>query len=90
MLKEEVVAAVSNNKFHIYSVSKVEEAIEILTGTRAGKKLKNGKFETNTVFGEVEKELAAMRKRLRPSEKKKKNSNGKEENHELTKAKRKK
>lgn len=90
MLNEEVVTAVSEEKFHIYSISKVEEAIEILTGTRAGKKLKNGKFETNTIFGEVEKELSAMRKRLRPSEKKKKNSNGKEENQELTKAKRKK
>ena len=90
MLKEEVVAAVSEKKFHIHSISKVDEAIEILTGTRSGKKLKNGKFENNTVFGEVEKELAAMRKRLRPSEKKKKNSNGKEENHDVIKAQRKK
>lgn len=90
MLKEEVVAAVTEKKFHIYSASKVEEAIELLTGIRSGKRLKNGKYESNTVFGEVEKELSSMRKRLRPAEKKKRNSNGKDGNHELTKAKRKK
>ncbi|MCL6098661.1 MAG: peptidase, partial [Bacteroidetes bacterium] len=88
MLKEEVVNAVSEKKFHIYSVSKVEEAIELLTGIRAGRKLKNGKYESNTVFGEVEKELAAMRKRTQPP--KKKNSNNKEENPKSKKGKRKK
>ncbi|MCL4550515.1 MAG: AAA family ATPase [Bacteroidetes bacterium] len=88
MLNEEVVVAVAEKKFHIFSVSKVEEAIEILTGIRAGKRLKNGKFEPNTVFGEVEKELAAMRKRILPP--KKKNSNNKEENPKSKKGKRKK
>lgn len=66
MLKDEIVDAVKKNKFHIYAVSKVEEAAEILTGIRAGKKLKNGKYEANTLFGEVEKELTAMRKRVKP------------------------
>lgn len=82
MLKDEVVDAVKKNNFHIYAVKKVEEAIEILTGIRAGKKLKNGKFEPNTVFGEVEKELTSMRKRLRPAEKKKNNSKSKENGEE--------
>ncbi|MDP3582305.1 MAG: S16 family serine protease, partial [Ignavibacteria bacterium] len=66
MLKDEVINAVRDDKFHIYSVTKVEEAIEILTGVKAGSKLKNGSWETNTVFGEVEKEVKAMRKRMRP------------------------
>lgn len=69
MLKEEVINAVNKNKFHIYSVAKVEEAVEILTGIKAGAKQKNGTWEPNTVFGEVEKELKAMRKRLRPEAK---------------------
>jgi ATP-dependent Lon protease len=90
MLKDEVIKAVSENKFHICSVSKVEEAVEILTGIRAGKKLKNGKYETNTVFGEVEKELAAMRKRIRPPEKRKNNSKPKEAVKKSTKSKKKK
>lgn len=74
MLKDEVINAVKDDKFHIYAVTKVEEAIEILTGIKAGSKLKNGNWETNTVFGEVEKELKAMRKRIRPVPQSKKKS----------------
>jgi ATP-dependent Lon protease len=70
MLKNEVVDAVRKNKFHIYSVSQVEEAIEILTGIKAGKKLKSGKYEQNTVFGIVEKELNTMHKKFKPEKKK--------------------
>jgi predicted ATP-dependent protease len=90
MLSDEVVDAVKKNNFHIYAVKKVEEAIEILTGVRAGTKLKNGKFEPNTVFGEVEKELTSMRKRLRPAEKKKNNSETKEKGEEKSLKSRKK
>ncbi|MFA7227569.1 MAG: ATP-binding protein [Melioribacteraceae bacterium] len=82
MLKDEVVDAVRKNRFQIHAVTKVEEAVEILTGIRAGKRLKNGKFEPNTVFGIVEKELLAMRKRLRPAEKKKNNSKSPGNNEE--------
>ncbi len=71
MLKDEIVDAVKKNKFHLHAVSKVEEAAEILTGVRAGKKLKNRKYEPNTLFGEVEKELTVMRKRLKPPASKK-------------------
>jgi len=74
MLKDEVLEAVVKKQFHIYPVIKVEEAIEILTGIRAGKKLKNGKFQNKTVFSEVEKELNSMRKKLKPSTPKKNNS----------------
>lgn len=75
MLKDEVVDAVDKKEFHIYSVSRVEEAIEILTGVKAGKKLKNGRWEPNTIFGQVEKELSSMRKRIRPPAPKKNNNN---------------
>ncbi len=78
MLKDEVLNAVRKNQFHVYAVSKVEEAIEILTGLRAGKKLKNGRYQSDTIFGEVEKELTSMRKRLRPPSTKKNNSKLKE------------
>ena len=71
MLKDEVINAVIEGKFHIYSVSKVEEAIEILTGIKAGSLQKNGSWEPNTIFGVVEKELKLMRKRLRPASEKK-------------------
>lgn len=48
-LSEEVVQAVKSKKFHIYSVSTIEEGIEVLTGVPAGKKDKNGKFPAGTV-----------------------------------------
>jgi len=48
-LSDEVVEAVKNKKFHIYSVSNIEEGIEVLTGVPAGKKDKDGKFPAGTV-----------------------------------------
>jgi lon-related putative ATP-dependent protease len=74
MLNDEVIEAVKEKKFFIYPVSKVEQAAEILLGVRTGKKLKNRKFESKTLFDLVEKELIAMRKKLRPTEKKINNS----------------
>ncbi|MBS3946124.1 MAG: AAA family ATPase, partial [Melioribacter sp.] len=70
MLKKEIIDAVQSGQFHIYSVSKVEEAIELLTGIKPGKKLKSGKYEPDTVFGSVEKELIAMHKKIKPEPKK--------------------
>ncbi len=73
MLKDEVIEAVRKNMFSIYSISKVEDAIELLTGIKAGKLLKNNKYQSNTVFGEVEKQLCEFKKRLKhiPGNKKK-------------------
>jgi lon-related putative ATP-dependent protease len=48
-LSDEVVEAVKNKQFHIYSVSTIEEGIEVLTGVPAGKKDKDGKFPAGTV-----------------------------------------
>lgn len=48
-LSDEVVEAVKNKQFHIYSVSTIEEGIEVLTGVPAGKKDKNGKFPAGTI-----------------------------------------
>ena len=48
-LSDEIVEAVKNNLFHIYSVSTIEEGIEVLTGVPAGKKDKSGHFPAGTV-----------------------------------------
>ncbi len=66
MLKDEIINAVKEKTFHIYSVSKVEEAIEILTDVKTGTRLKNNKFEPNTVYAIVEKELLEMKEKLKP------------------------
>lgn len=65
MLNEQVIDAVKNGKFHIYAVSTVEEGIEILTGTKPGKRQRNGKFPKGTVFYAVENRLEEMAEQLK-------------------------
>ena len=48
-LSDEIVESVKNGLFHIYSISTIEEGIEVLTGVPAGKKDKNGNFPAGTV-----------------------------------------
>ena len=45
MLRDEVIEAVAQGRFHIYPVATIEQGIEILTGGRAGKRGATGKFE---------------------------------------------
>ncbi len=56
-LSSEIVEAVKNKLFHIYSVSTIEEGIEVLTGVPAGKKNKNGQFPAGTVNAKVAEKL---------------------------------
>jgi predicted ATP-dependent protease len=65
MLKEEIVEAVKAGEFHIYSVKTIDEGIEILTGTKAGKRQKDGTFENGTVNCSVDKRLREMAEKLR-------------------------
>ncbi len=48
-LSDEIIEAVKEKQFHIYSVSTIEEGIEVLTGVPAGKKDKDGHFPAGTV-----------------------------------------
>ena len=57
MLREDIVKAIKENKFHLYSVKTIDQGIEILTGRKAGKKLENGKFEKNSVNHLVNQKL---------------------------------
>jgi predicted ATP-dependent protease len=70
MLKDEVVEAVRKKEFHIYPVTRVEEAAEILMGIKAGKRNTRGNYELNSIFGKVEKKLAKMYELARPKPKK--------------------
>lgn len=60
MLKEEIVKAVKSGKFHIFAVGSISEGIELLTGLKAGKRLPDGSFEEDTVYGKVDKRLQEM------------------------------
>ncbi|MEM2211330.1 MAG: AAA family ATPase [Nitrososphaerales archaeon] len=64
MLKDEIIEAVKLGKFHIYSISTIDEGIELLTGVRAGKRMENGEFEPNTVNYRVDKRLREMAETL--------------------------
>jgi predicted ATP-dependent protease len=65
MLKEEILDAVKEGKFHIYAVNTIDQGIEILTGLKAGVKGKDGTFEKETVNDRVDKRLREMAERLR-------------------------
>ena len=65
MLKEEVVNAVKEGKFHMYSVKTIDEGIEVLTGVEAGAPQKDGTFEEGTVNYKVNKRLKDMAEKLR-------------------------
>ncbi len=60
MLDQEVVDAVAEGRFHLYSIRHVDEGIEILTGVKAGKKLKSGKYQKDTVNELVRQALYDM------------------------------
>ncbi|HEY95134.1 MAG TPA: AAA family ATPase [Dehalococcoidia bacterium] len=77
MLDEEVVNAVKEGKFHIYSATTIDEGIEILTGIPAGEKEDDGTYPEGTVNYLVDKKLKEMAEKLK--------SFGSEEKSEETK-----
>jgi predicted ATP-dependent protease len=60
MLKKELIEAVKDGKFHIYSARTIDEGIEILTGIPAGKPKPNGGFEKDSVYDRVDTRLRDM------------------------------
>ena len=63
MLGREVVDAAKDGKFSIYPVTTIAEGIELLTGVRAGTRLKSGSFGAGTVFAAVEAKLEKLRRK---------------------------
>ena len=85
MLREDVVEAIKKGKFIVYSVKNVDEGIEILTGVKAGKRLKSGKFQKDSINSMVQARLEQLAKGLKeferkPEEKKKGTSSNNREN----------
>ena len=63
MLREDVLNAVDEGKFHIYAVDNVDDGIEILTGIKAGKPDKHGNYPKGTVNYAVRQGLEYFYKR---------------------------
>ena len=68
MLREDVLEAVAAGKFHVWPVAKIEQGIEILTGSTAGKKKDDGKFEPGTVFALMDERMSQMARTLKEFE----------------------
>lgn len=57
MLKDEVVEAVKDGKFHIYPVKSIDEGIEILTDVQAGTRDESGRYAENTIYYLVQQKI---------------------------------
>ncbi|MEW5900491.1 MAG: ATP-binding protein, partial [Acidobacteriota bacterium] len=60
MLRQDVVKAVADGKFHIYPVKTIDQGIEILTGVKVGERREDGAFEEGTVNFLVDQELQRL------------------------------
>ena len=69
MLRPDIVDAVKAGKFHIWSVSTIDEGIEILTGVSAGTKGKDGAYPPGSVNALMVEKLRAIHKKLKDVDK---------------------
>jgi predicted ATP-dependent protease len=65
MLPDEVVEAVAAGRFHVWAVGTIDQGLELLTGTPAGKRGPDGTFPEGTVHRLVEERLRGYADRLR-------------------------
>jgi lon-related putative ATP-dependent protease len=68
MLREDVLDAVAGGNFHIWPVSRIEQGIELLTGTKAGARSSDGAFPKETVFAKVDARLREMARMMKDYE----------------------
>lgn len=65
MLRDEVLSAVEEGKFHVYSVSTIDEGIALLTGKEAGEKQPDGTYPEGTVNWAVQRSLNELAEKVR-------------------------
>ena len=65
MLKEEVLDAIKKKKFHLWSVSTINEGIEHLTGVAAGKRKADGSYPKGSINDLVQSNLSQMADRVK-------------------------
>jgi len=59
-LSPAVIQAVANNKFKLYHIEHIDEAVELLMNTSAGIADENGNFPDDSVYGLVQSRLANL------------------------------
>ena len=65
MLHPEVVEAVAQERFHIWAVDTVDQALSILTGLEAGERGEDGRFPEGSLNARVEAQLMAFAEQVR-------------------------
>jgi lon-related putative ATP-dependent protease len=65
MLHADVVAAAAAGKFHVYPVTHVDEALELLTGLPAGERDANGDFPANSLNRRITERLIELAEQRR-------------------------
>lgn len=65
MLRDEVIDAVREGKFHIWAVNTIDEGIQILTDVPAGQKDESGSYPEDSINYRVDKKLREMANKLR-------------------------
>lgn len=73
LLRDEVLESIKKGEFHIWTIEHIDEAIELLTGKKAGRVTKDGNFEKGSVnylvvqalkkAGKIEKRTKAKKRK---------------------------
>ena len=66
MLREDVVEAVKEGKFHIYPVETIDQGIEVLTGVSSGEPDEDGNYPEKSINDLAQKKLDEMAELLAP------------------------
>jgi len=69
MLRDDVVEAVRDGRFNVWSVRTVDEGIELLTGVPAGERGPDGAFAEGTIHRRIEDRLAELAEAARAAAK---------------------
>jgi lon-related putative ATP-dependent protease len=64
MLRDEVIEAVKDGKFHIWAVKTIDEGIEILTGMKAGVRKADGTYPAKSINKLVDDKLKGLADKL--------------------------
>jgi len=65
MLRQDVVEAVEQGKFHVYAVENIDQGMEALTGVQAGERQPDGVYFQGTVNYLVDKRLKELGESMR-------------------------
>ena len=65
MLREDVVDAIRQGKFHLYAIKTIDEGLEVLTGYPAGQRQPDGSYLEGSVNYLVEKRLQELHESMR-------------------------